>query len=183
MGFDELWGEVRAAATERVVDGAASGPPGPSAARAAADAGTEPGTGAGTGTGTGMDAAAVAEAREAVLERLADFRSRAVLVPMDAAGGLWTADFGGVGWICAFTDEAALARFAEARGEESVEWDYRRVLGSRLLDDVVPAAGFVCGVALDAGSPGGTLFPPVKGIVPDRAAVDGEGTDNGGERS
>ncbi|MFC8508280.1 hypothetical protein ACFU3J_17580 [Streptomyces sp. NPDC057411] len=166
-GFDEEWGAVRAEATERVADGpAASGRP-----EAAAP----------------VDAETVRERREAVLERLADFRSRPVLVPTDSAGGLWTADLGGVDWICAFTDEAALARFAEARGEESVEWPYRRVLGSRLLDDVVPAVGFPCGVALDAGSPGGAVFPPVKGIVPDRAAVDagghGDTEGHGGDRT
>lgn len=163
-GFDEEWGAVRAEATERVANGPAA-PAAPAASVASV---------------ASADDESVQEAREAVLERLADFRSRPVLVPTDPAGGLWTADFGGVGWICAFTDEAALARFAQARGEESVEWPYRRVLGSRLLDDVVPAVGFPCGVALDAGGPGGAVFPPVKGIVPDRAALDADV--HGGER-
>ncbi|GGT65909.1 hypothetical protein [Streptomyces purpureus] len=163
MNFDELWGEVRGASTERVLKGAVDAPRGGAPAaddRGAASAEAE------------MDESAIAAARESVLERLADFRSRAVLVPMDSAGGLWTADLGGIAWICAFTDEEKLARFAVARGEESGEWAYRRVLGSRLLDEVVPALAFPCGVALDAGGPGGTVFPPVQGIVPDRAAVD-----------
>ncbi|MFI8522135.1 hypothetical protein ACIGEZ_30610 [Streptomyces sp. NPDC085481] len=188
-GFDEVWGEVRAEATERVVKGAAA-PQGPGSAglSAAGEGHSGPGhAGPGfAGPVDDMSAQAVWEAREAVLERLADFRSRAALVPLDSAGGLWTADFGGVGWICAFSDEAALARFAESRGEESVEWPYRRVLGSRLLDEVVPAVGFPCGVALDAGSPGGAMFPPVKGIVPDRAALDADENragGHGGERS
>jgi hypothetical protein len=101
-------------------------------------------------------------------------------VPLDTTGGLWTADFGGIAWICAFSDEPALARFAQARGEEAGEWTYRRVLGSRLLDDVVPTVASPCGVALDAGSPGGAVFPPVQGIVPDRVAVDVDG--EGGRR-
>ncbi|MFC5805762.1 hypothetical protein [Streptomyces formicae] len=170
MSFDELWGRTRAESTERVLGGSGAAPEGPPApgasdAEAIADA----------------DAEAVADAREAVLERLADFRSTAVLVPLDDKGGLWTADLGGISWICAFSDEPALARFAEARGTESREWTYRRVLGSRLLDEVVPAVEFPCGVALDAGSPGGAVFPPVRGIVPDSAAVDSPSYAGGGK--
>lgn len=43
-----------------------------------------------------------------------ELRRTLVLVPYDR-GGLWTAEFGGVRWVCGFTDEAALARFAEER--------------------------------------------------------------------
>ncbi|MEU3724327.1 SseB family protein [Streptomyces sp. NPDC031705] len=109
-------------------------------------------------------------------DRLAEFRNRAVLVPHDEQGGLWTSRLGGLDWICAFSDEEALARFAQARDEAGREWGYRRVLGARLLDDVIPALDFPCGVALDAAGPDGTVFPPVRGIVPDAAAValDGE---------
>ncbi|WP_327361709.1 hypothetical protein [Streptomyces sp. NBC_01296] len=78
-------------------------------------------------------------ARAAVLERLADFRSRAALVPLDEQGGLWTAELGGLDWICAFSDEEALSRFAVARGDASREWTYRRVAGARLLDRLIPA--------------------------------------------
>src|ERR1043165_1252844 len=45
---------------------------------------------------------------------LGEFRRALVLVPL-AGGGLWTAEFGGVRWVCGFTDEAALARFAQER--------------------------------------------------------------------
>ncbi|MFJ5721891.1 SseB family protein [Streptomyces sp. NPDC093149] len=114
------------------------------------------------------------QAREAVRERLADFRSRVVLVPLEEQDGLWTAEFGGLDWICAFSDEEALARFAAARGEEGREWSYRRVVGARLLDEVVPVLDFPCGVALNAAGPDGAVFPPVRGIVPDAAALDGE---------
>ncbi|WKD33653.1 hypothetical protein [Streptomyces xanthophaeus] len=65
MGFDEEWGLLRAAATERVDAGMPVEP--------AASAREQEHAGA-------VDAAA---AREAVLERLADFRSRVVL---DVAG-------------------------------------------------------------------------------------------------
>ncbi|MGS2590776.1 hypothetical protein [Streptomyces hebeiensis] len=154
MSFNEEWGRLRADATERTARGTAPG--------ATGAAPPEP----------GPDADAVQEAREAVLERLADFRSTAVLVPLDAEGGLWTAPLGGLDWICAFTDEAALARFAEARGETERQWPYRTVLGSRLFDEVVPALAFPCGVALNAAGPDGATFPPVRGIVPDSAALD-----------
>jgi hypothetical protein len=166
MNFDELWGEVRAESTGRVVRGEA--PPGRRGDAGAAGQAAPPGP----DVLNGMTEQAVEEAREAVLERIAHFRSSVVLVPLDSEGGLWTTDLGGISWICAFSDDAALARFAEARADASREWTYRKVLGSRLLDEVVPAVDFPCGVALDAGSAGGTLFPPVTGIVPDAAAVD-----------
>ncbi|KOU71800.1 hypothetical protein ADK61_30210 [Streptomyces sp. XY66] len=108
------------------------------------------------------------------MERLADFRARLVLVPLDERDGLWTAGLGGLDWICAFSDEEALARFAVARGEGDREWTYRRVVGARLLDEVVPALGFPCGVAWNAAGPDGMTFPPMRGIVPDAAALDGE---------
>lgn len=160
MNFDELWGRVRAESTDRVVGGGTPPGPGDDAAPAGRD------------DLNGMTEQDVEAAREEIREHIAHFRSSVVLVPLDSKGGLWTADLGGISWICAFTDDAALARFTEARGDASREWTYRTVRGSRLLDEVVPAVGFSCGVALDAGSPDGTVFPPVTGIVPDRAAVD-----------
>jgi hypothetical protein len=121
-----------------------------------------------------LDATAVARRRFAVL--LGEFRRTAVLVPFDALGSLWTADFNGVRWICAFSDEEALARFAQAQGDAGREWVYRAVLGARLLDVMVPMLPGPAGVALDAGSEEGMLFPPVAGIVPDAVAVDLGGT-------
>jgi len=112
---------------------------------------------------------------ERFAELLALFRSTAVLVPLDPYGSLWTAEQNGVRWICAFSDEAALARFAYAQQDAARAWDYRTVLGSRLLDQMVPMLPGPAGVALDAGSPDGMLFPPVRGIVPDAVAVDTEG--------
>jgi hypothetical protein len=103
---------------------------------------------------------------------LGEFRRTAVLVPLDAAGDLWSAEQNGVRWICAFSDEDALARFAQARGEAGREWTYQAILGARLLDVMVPLLPGPAGVALDAGSTDGMLFPPVAGIVPDAVAVD-----------
>jgi len=103
---------------------------------------------------------------------LGEFRRTAVLVLIDAYGSLWTADQGGVRWICAFSNEEALARFAQAQGDARREWTYQRVFGARLLDVMVPELGMPAGVALDAGSDDGMLFPPVEGIVPDAAVVD-----------
>ncbi|MFD5779814.1 SseB family protein [Streptomyces sp. NPDC126933] len=117
-----------------------------------------------------VDELAFARRRFAML--LGEFRRTAVLVPFDAQGSLWTADQNGVRWICAFSDEEALAQFARAQGDAEREWTYRTVLGARLLDVMVPVLPGPAGVALDAGSEEGMLFPPVKGIVPDSAAVD-----------
>ncbi|MFF8846796.1 SseB family protein [Streptomyces sp. NPDC015127] len=115
-------------------------------------------------------------ARRGFARLLGEFRRSAVLVPFDARGSLWTADFNGVRWICAFSDEVALARFAVAQGDAVRELAYRTVLGARLLDVMVPMLPGPGGVALDAGSDEGMVFPPVAGIVPDAVAVDFGGT-------
>ncbi|WP_405191786.1 hypothetical protein OG473_18920 [Streptomyces anulatus] len=110
-----------------------------------------------------------------------ELRRALVLVPYDR-GGLWTAEFGGVRWVCGFTDEAALARFAEERavvegtaGAASRGWEYATFRGARLLDEVIPAMGVPAGVAVNVADPDGSmLFPPVVGIVPDAVAVDAD---------
>lgn len=114
----------------------------------------------------------LAAARREFAVLLGEFRRTAVLVPLDEAGDLWSAEQGGVRWICAFSDEEALARFARARGDATREWVYRTVLGARLLDVMVPLLPGPAGVALDAGGEDGVLFPPMVGIVPDSVAVD-----------
>ncbi|MET8469897.1 SseB family protein [Streptomyces sp. NPDC006422] len=116
-------------------------------------------------------------ARREFAALLGEFRRTTVLVPLDerdGRDGLWSAESGGLRWICAFSHEEALARFVRARGgaDASRDWPYLKVLGARLLDEAVGAAGVPCGVALDPGSPDGVLFPPVTGIVPDAVAVD-----------
>lgn len=98
-----------------------------------------------------------------------EFRRREVLVPL-ADGSLLSAESGGVRWLFAFTDDAALERFAEARGEAVPE--RIPVYGARLLDQVIPRVDGPTGVAVDAGSPTGFALPPVVGIVPDEVAVD-----------
>ncbi|WP_190122404.1 SseB family protein [Streptomyces inusitatus] len=110
-------------------------------------------------------------ARREFAVALGEFRRTAVLVPFDPYDSLWTADQGGVRWICAFSDEEALARFASLQGDARRQWTYRTILGARLLDVMVPMLGIPAGVALDAGSDEGMLFPPVAGIVPDASAV------------
>ncbi|MDF4253992.1 hypothetical protein [Streptomyces sp. WMMB303] len=116
---------------------------------------------------------------------LGEFRRAAVLAPKAAGGRLLTRSFGGVRWILAFTDEAALARFATAPGRGRVpggrEGEYVTVLGARLLDVVIPALDGPTGVAVDiADEDGSMLLPPAPGIVPDAAAVQGAG--EGGDR-
>ncbi|MFI1864380.1 hypothetical protein [Streptomyces jumonjinensis] len=119
--------------------------------------------------------ARIAERRAGVgdpRELVGELRRALVLVPLDG-GGLWTAEFGGVRWVCGFTDREALARFAKARGESGREWEFAEVRGARLLDEVVPALGVPAGVAVNvADGAGSMLFPPVAGIVPDAVAVD-----------
>ncbi|MFH9968904.1 hypothetical protein ACH4PR_47825 [Streptomyces mirabilis] len=126
-----------------------------------------------------LDAPEVAARRREFAALLGEFRRTAVLVPLgegpgpDGERGLLTADLGGIRFILAFSDEQALARYAQVRGEYRREWTYQTILGARLLDVAVPAAGVPCGVALDcADGEDGMVFPPVRGIVPDEAAVD-----------
>jgi hypothetical protein len=105
------------------------------------------------------------------------------LVPV-AKGGLWSVRSGGVRWICGFTDETALARFAvhHAAGEQPM--DYAALLGARIVDEIVPTLGEPAGVAVDIATEDGSMFfPPVVGIVPEGVAVDagraGEGLGHG----
>lgn len=103
---------------------------------------------------------------------LGEFRRRPVLVPL-VDGGLMSAEQGGLRWLFAFTGEATFAAFARQRpeAEQQAEWECASVYGARLLDEVIPALDFPCGVAVDAGSEGGVLLPPVPGIVPASAAL------------
>lgn len=98
-----------------------------------------------------------------------EFRRSEVLVPV-VDGSLLSAESGGIRWLFAFTDLAALERFAEARGEAVPE--RIPVHGARLLDQVIPRVDGPAGIAVDAGSPTGLVLPPVTGIVPDAVAVD-----------
>ncbi|MFF0219881.1 hypothetical protein [Streptomyces vinaceus] len=109
-----------------------------------------------------------------------EFRRAVLLVPrtgasMDGGGKLMSAVSGGIRWFYAFTDEGAMARFAEAREDAGREWPYLAVLGARLVDAVVPEVDGPAGVAVNVADPDGSmLFPPVAGIVPDECAVDVE---------
>ncbi|MFI7241875.1 SseB family protein [Streptomyces qinglanensis] len=108
---------------------------------------------------------------------LGEFRRAAVLVPTagQLEDRLLARSFGGVHWILAFTDEAALAQFAGRSGAAPDQpWPYVSVLGARLLDVVIPALGRPAGVAVDlADEEGSMLFPPAPGIVPAEVAVHG----------
>jgi len=135
--------------------------------------------------GAEIEAAQVRARRRRFLDQLGEFRRSQVLVPMGALPGVdpaaeapLTVDLGGVRWILAFTGEAALARYAAARGEAEREWRYRGVWGAALLDAAVPtvaASGVPCGVLVDAADgERGLVLPPVVGVVPEDVAVDGE---------
>ncbi|WP_244190622.1 SseB family protein [Streptomyces caeruleatus] len=113
-----------------------------------------------------------------------EFRRSEVRVPVED-DSVVSVEAGGIRWLFAFTDDAALARFAEARGETLDE----RVLvyGAWLLDRVIPRVGGPVGIAVDAGSATGMALPPAAGIVPDSAvavavpvAVEGTGVRGAG---
>ncbi|MBT2468049.1 hypothetical protein J7E97_09185 [Streptomyces sp. ISL-66] len=119
--------------------------------------------------------AAIRDGRGDPARLIGEFRRAALLVPLadGPEGGLMSAVSGGIRWIYAFTDEEALARFAQARGESGREWEFLSVLGARLVDAVVPTADRPAGVAVNvADADGSMFFPPVAGIVPDGSAVD-----------
>ncbi|MFI6543626.1 hypothetical protein ACIBO9_10335 [Streptomyces prunicolor] len=131
-----------------------------------------------------VEAARVRARRRRFLDQLGEFRRSQVLVPMGELPGVdpaaeapLTVDLGGVRWILAFTGEAALARYAAARGEVEREWRYRGVWGAALLDAAVPTvagSGVPCGVLVDAADgERGLVLPPVVGVVPEDVAVDG----------
>lgn len=106
-----------------------------------------------------------------------EFRRAEVLVPV-LDDSLLSAEAGGIRWLFAFTDDAALERFAQARGEAVPE--RVPVYGARLLDQVIPEAakaGGPVGIAADAGSAAGMVLPPVSGVVPDAVAVDAMAVD------
>jgi hypothetical protein len=119
--------------------------------------------------------------------RLGQFRRHRVLVPYGENGAALTVETQGVRWLLAFTDEAALGRYATARGEADRTWRYRTVWGAAVLDAGVPALtedGLPCGVLVDvADGERGLVLPPVTGIVPEAVAVDGGGRDSGEGRS
>ncbi|KUN98041.1 hypothetical protein AQJ67_28690 [Streptomyces caeruleatus] len=115
---------------------------------------------------------------------MGEFRRSEVRVPVED-DSVVSVEAGGIRWLFAFTDDAALARFAEARGETLDE----RVLvyGAWLLDRVIPRVGGPVGIAVDAGSATGMALPPAAGIVPDSAvavavpvAVEGTGVRGAG---
>ncbi|MGW7262771.1 hypothetical protein [Streptomyces sp. NPDC054842] len=101
-----------------------------------------------------------------------EMRRSVLLVPV-ADGGLWSVRSGGVRWICGFSDEAALARFALRHGPGDRPMEYAALLGARIVDEIVPSLGEPAGLAVDIATEDGAMFfPPVAGIVPDAVAVD-----------
>ncbi|MER6561659.1 hypothetical protein ABT300_28775 [Streptomyces sp. NPDC001027] len=134
------------------------------------------------------------QSRAALAERIAERRDgggdpralvgemrRSVLLVPVADGGLWSVRSGGVRWICGFTDESALARFALHHGPGDRPMDYAALLGARIVDEIVPALGEPAGLAVDIATDEGSMFfPPVVGIVPDAVAVDAGAAAAGG---
>lgn len=172
---------ARAAAVEAVVE---------AAVEAVSEEEIEEAPEVGTEGEAEVESAEVRARRRRFLDQLGEFRRSQVLVPMGALPGVdpaaeapLTVDMGGVRWILAFTGEAALARYAAARGEAEREWRYRGVWGAALLDAAVPTvaqSGVPCGVLVDAADgERGLVLPPVVGVVPEDVAVDGPDGLNG----
>ncbi|MFD9813279.1 SseB family protein [Streptomyces sp. NPDC059080] len=110
---------------------------------------------------------------------IGEFRRTPVLIPL-SGDNLMTTESDGIRWIFAFSDEENLSRFLTHRGISSDDApDHVTAVGARLLDVVIPAIGSPAGVALNAGSELGMLFPPMTGIVPDAVAVDRADTTGG----
>ncbi|PJN37393.1 hypothetical protein CG747_29400 [Streptomyces sp. CB02959] len=118
------------------------------------------------------EVAACHEGRPNPAALVGEFRRAIVILPI-VDDAFLTAELDGIRWLYVFSDEDALSSFAAERGDEpQPEWQYASVVGARVLDVLVPAIEGPVGVALDAGSERGMVFPPVSGIVPDRVAVD-----------
>ncbi|MDT0494128.1 hypothetical protein RM717_26845 [Streptomyces griseus] len=101
-----------------------------------------------------------------------EMRRSGLLVPTTGSG-LWSARSGGVRWICGFTDEAALARFALLHAPGDRPMEYAALLGARIVDEILPSLDEPAGLAVDIATEDGSMFfPPVVGIVPDGVAVD-----------
>ncbi|MFD3612268.1 hypothetical protein ACFWXA_30230 [Streptomyces atroolivaceus] len=112
-------------------------------------------------------------------ELVGELRRSVLLVPVDG-GGLWSAWSGGVRWVCGFTDEAALARFALSHGSGARPMEYAALLGARIVDEVVPSLDGPAGLAVDIATEDGSMFfPPVAGIVPDAVALDVDSEEGG----
>jgi hypothetical protein len=112
-----------------------------------------------------------AESGEAMIEA---FRDAVLLVPQAPDGTLMAADSDGICWLLAFSGKAELATWVLTRGGDGeAEHGYLSVRGDRLLDVAVPATGVPTGVAIDVAGEQPMLLPPVRGVVPASAAVDG----------
>ncbi|WP_228973317.1 hypothetical protein [Streptomyces sp. DH12] len=102
-----------------------------------------------------------------------EMRRSVLLVPF-VDWRLWSVRAGGVRWICGFTDEKALARFALQQGPGDRPMDYAALLGARIVDEVVPSLGEPAGLAVDISDESASMFfPPVTGIVAAGVAIDG----------
>lgn len=92
---------------------------------------------------------------------VAAFRDAVVVVPTDGNESVLTFSDRGIRWVPVFTDTAALARFAVARGDGKRPWPYLTTLGFR-VQDAIPARLRPAGIAVDIGSQRPMFFPPTE---------------------
>lgn len=102
-------------------------------------------------------------------------RAAVLLVPVHGTNALLTGLRGGLCWVYGFTSEAELAEFAVQRETGDQEWHYVTALGSRVLDEFLPALTAPCGLAVDVAGTRAMTFPPVRGVVADGIALDTAG--------
>lgn len=89
----------------------------------------------------------------------AAFRDARLLLPVTDDDRVLTSTVRGVDWLCVFTDEEQFATHLAARGE-SLPARCRAVLGSRILDGIVPALARRTGVVVNAAGSAPMAFPP-----------------------
>ncbi|TQF65811.1 hypothetical protein FK531_20520 [Rhodococcus spelaei] len=91
----------------------------------------------------------------------AALRSALLLVPVTGDDRLLTSDYGGLTWICVFTSEVAYARYLADRGEFE-HGGFRALLGSRVVDELIPALDRPAGVVVDVAGASPMAFPPME---------------------
>lgn len=126
-----------------------------------------------TGTELSEELAAFYEGRGDGAALLAALRGALLALPVVDGDSPVIVQSGGLSWLFAFTVPAELARFAAARGEGEIPCPFVTIRGVRLLDGLMPAMAQATGVALDVAGVRPMLFPPLRGVVPDAAALDG----------
>ncbi|MFF3567954.1 SseB family protein [Nocardia jiangxiensis] len=92
---------------------------------------------------------------------VAAFEGAALFVPLAEGDRVFTSEFGGVHWVCAFTSPEELARYWARRGgvDPRAEYRYHTLRGHRLAE-YASARAEPTGVMVDAVGAAPIAFPP-----------------------